>query len=90
MHFRLLIVTLERFDDVPYKRFIDSFFDYRYRGITVDSDPHHRSVVFSADPIPKTTAVFILVQTPKQRIYSEFGDTIVNIVPTQVSNIANL
>ena len=50
MHFRLFIVTLERFDDVSYKIYIDVFFDYRYRGITVDSDP--------------ITAVLLSVMTP--------------------------
>ena len=39
MHFRLFHVTLERFGDVVYKIYIDLFFDYLYRGITVDSEP---------------------------------------------------
>ena len=39
MHFSLFIVTLERFGDASYKRYIDLFFDYRYRGLTVISDP---------------------------------------------------
>ena len=37
MHFRLFIIILECFDDLLI-RFIDLFFDYRYHGITVDSD----------------------------------------------------
>ena len=68
MHFRLFIGTLGRFGDVFHKRYINLFFDYRYRGITADSDPHPRGVVFSIDPIPMTTAVFILIQ-PQHIVY---------------------
>ena len=42
MYFRLFLVTLEHFGDVAYKRYIDLFFNYRYRGITVGSDPPPR------------------------------------------------
>ena len=39
-HHQLFIVTLERFSNVSYKLFIHLFFNCRYRGITVISDPH--------------------------------------------------
>ena len=39
MYFRLIIVTLERFGDVFLTKDIELFFDNRYRGITVESNP---------------------------------------------------
>ena len=81
MHFRLFIVTLERFCDVSYKRYIDLLFDYHYLGITVDSVPHHHStVVISVDRIHITTIVFILFQTPILRLYRGIHSTTVNTV----------
>ena len=65
MDFRLFIVTLERFGDVSYKRFIDLFFEYYYSGLR----PHYLGAVISVDHIHMTTAVFILIGIPIPRIY---------------------
>ena len=83
MNFRLFIVTFERFGDVSYKGFIDLFFKYRYRSNTVDSDPHHHDVIISVNLIFMTTAVFLLIQTPIQRIFRGIRGTTVNIVPSR-------
>ena len=89
LHFRLFIVTLERFDDVSYKRYIYLFFDYRYRGITVDSDTV-TAVLLSALSLPMITAVFILTKTPIPPIYSGIRGTTVNAVPLKASSTRTL
>ena len=71
MHFRLFIGTLESFGEVSCNRYIDLLFDYRYRGIIVDSN--HRDV----DPHPTTIAVLILFETPIPRIYRGIRGTAV-------------
>ena len=42
---------LKQFDIVSYKRSIDLFVDYRYRGITMDSDPITAVLLSILDPI---------------------------------------
>ena len=67
------------------KDYIYLFFDYPHRVLTVDSNPHHHGVVISVDPIPMTTAVFILIQSPIPRTFRGIRGTTVNIVPMQLS-----
>ena len=56
-----------------------------YRGISVDSCPHHRGVVVNVDLVSVTTAVIILIQTPIPRLYPGIRGIIVNTVLVQVS-----
>ena len=87
MYFRLVTVTLERLGNVSWKILIDLFFDYRFCGITADSDHITAMLLSVLTPIPMTTTVFILIQTTIPRIYCGIRGTTVSTVPTRVSNL---
>ena len=83
MHFGLFIVTLERFGDVPYKRYIDLFCTSAAAVLPWTQTPSR--VVISVDPIPMTAALFILVPSPVPQTYREIRSTTVYADPMQVS-----
>ena len=84
MHFGLFNVTLERFGDVSYTRYIDLFCTSAAAVLPWTQTP--LGVVISVDPIPMTAAVFILIQTPVPRTYRGIRSTTVYAYPMQVSS----
>ena len=59
MHYRLFIVTLERFGTVSYTRYID-FFRLPLPQYYLELKPHHHATVISVDPHPSDYCVIYL------------------------------